>query len=41
MFFARLFEQQAVENYFRNQSGSSFWSYWMGLRQPGLGNNTW
>jgi hypothetical protein len=30
-----------VEIYFQNQTGPSFSSYWMGLRQPGLGNSTW
>jgi hypothetical protein len=37
----RLFEQLDVEQYFKNQTGPYFHSYWIGLRQPGLGNNTW
>ena len=36
-----LFEQLAVELYFKNQTGAAFTSYWLGLRQRGLGSAAW
>jgi hypothetical protein len=34
-------ENVLVESYFRSQMPSTFGSYWIGLRQPGVGAGTW